>query len=70
MAVRKTDTEYGGRGGVLPPEEFQLTADLDARDQAMLDRQVNPASVTDDREAARRRLEARAGKNDRVGKKL
>ena len=68
MAVKKTDTEFGGRGGVLPPAEFQLTTDLSAAEQAMLDRQSNPTSATETREVTRARLEKRAAKNDRVGR--
>lgn len=68
MPVRRQDTEFGGRGGPLPPAEFQLTADLDAADRAALDRRISPTSVTDDRESERAKLEARARKNDVVGK--
>lgn len=69
MAVRKTDTEFGGRGGVLPPAEFQVTEDLSAAQLAMLDRQSVPTDPSDDREAVRGRLERRARKNDIVGRR-
>lgn len=69
MAVRKTDSEYGGRGGVLPPAEFQLTEDLSAREQAMLDRQSSPTDASETRDVTRARLEKRAAKNDQVGRK-
>lgn len=68
MAVRKTDTEYGGRGGVLPPAEFQLTEDLSAAELAMLDRQSSPTDTAETRDVTRARLEKRANKNDRVGR--
>lgn len=69
MAVRKTDTEYGGRGGPLPPAEFQLTEDLSAAELAMLDRQASPTSTAETRDVTRARLEKRAARNDRVGRK-
>lgn len=68
MAIKKTDSEFGGRGGVLPPAEFQLTEDLEPYQKAMLDRQTNPTSAADDREAARARLEKRGNANDKVGR--
>lgn len=68
MAVRKTDTEYGGRGGVLPPAEFQLTEELDAAQRAMLDRQASPTDTSETRDVTRARLEKRGSKNDRVGR--
>lgn len=68
MAVRKTDTEYGGRGGVLPPAEFQLTEELDAAQRAMLDRQASPTDTGETRDVTRARLEKRANRNDRVGR--
>lgn len=68
MAVRKTDTEFGGRGGVLPPAEFQLTEELDAAQRAMLDRMASPTSTAETRDVTRARLEKRANRNDRVGR--
>lgn len=69
MAVRKTDTEYGGRGGLLPPAEFQLTEELEGYDRARLDRMSSPTDPAETRDVTRARLEKRAGKNDTVGKK-
>lgn len=68
MAVRKTDTEFGGRGGPLPPAEFQLTEELEAREKAMLDRQSSSTDPADTRDVVRERLERRARRNDRVGR--
>lgn len=68
MAVRKTDTEYGGRGGLLPPAEFQLTEDLDPAAQAMLDRMSSPTDTAETRDVTRARLEKRARRNDTVGR--
>jgi hypothetical protein len=69
MVVRRTDSEFGGRGGPYPPAEFQLTDDLTPAQRAALERQISTTSVTDDIEAVRSRYEKRADKSDRnVGK--
>lgn len=68
MPVRKTDTEFGGRGGVLPPAEFQLTDDLNAAQRAMLDRQASPTDSAETRDVTRDRLERRSRKSDTVGR--
>lgn len=68
MAVRKTDTEFGGRGGPIAPAEFVTTPDLSAAQLAMLDRQASPTDAAETRDITRERLERRARKNDRVGR--
>lgn len=70
MAVRKTDTEFGGRGGLYPPAEFVVAADLSAHELAALERRtegtgVPAGDVTVD--TVRAELEKRARLNDRVG---
>lgn len=74
MAVRKTDTEFGGRGGVHPPAEFVPdVADLQPWEIASLQRRTDGAThvpgIEDDEVAARALREKRARKNDTVGKK-
>jgi len=68
MAVRKTDTEFGGRGGLLPPAEFVVTEDLGAAELAALDRRSSPTDPAETRDVTRERLERRARKSDRVGR--
>jgi len=68
MAVRRTDSEFGGRGGQLPPAEFQPTEDLSAADLAMLDRRSSPTDAAETRDITREALEKRARRNDTVGR--
>lgn len=68
MAVRRTDTEFGGRGGILPPAEFQEDAELLPHEVAMLQRMTEPTSTDDNEAAARSRLEKRSKRNDKVGR--
>lgn len=72
MAVRKTDSEFGGRGGPHAPAEFVPdVADLEPWEQASLQRRtegpgVGPGVITED--AVRAELEKRARRNDTVGR--
>lgn len=70
MAVRKTDSEFGGRGGVLPPAEFvPAKEDLEPWQQAALERMTDGPGVRPNTEdEARAALEKRARLNDRVGR--
>lgn len=73
MGVRKTDSEFGGRGGVHPPAEFvpEITQ-LESWEQASLMRRTDGAvhvpGAEDTEEMARAEREKRARKNDVVGK--
>lgn len=73
MAVRKTDSEFGGRGGPLPPAEFvPAREDLEPWQQAALERKTDGpgrgpgAPETEDE--ARAQLEKRARLNDTLGR--
>ena len=64
--VRRTDSEFGGRGGWAPPKEFQQ--ELDSAQTAALQRMTDPNS-TETEDDVRARLEKRALKNDTVGRR-
>lgn len=74
MVVRKTDSEFGGRGGLHPPAEFvPPVEELEAWEQASLMRRTDGpgrpvGNQPDDAVAARAEREKRARLNDKVGR--
>lgn len=74
MAVQRTDSEFGGRGGLHPPAEFVASVeDLEAWEQASLMRATDgkgrkPGRQPDSADAERARREAVARRNNRVGR--
>lgn len=73
MTVRKTDSEFGGRGGLHPPAEFVPgVEDLASWERASLERRTDGAGrgpgAPDDVAAARAEREKRARLSDRVGR--
>ena len=50
--MAKDESEFGGQAGIIQPEPHKPTA----REQAMIERKMNPADPSDNPEAARARL--------------
>jgi hypothetical protein len=60
---RKNSTEFGGEGGLLPPEPYELTV----AEEAALIRRVPPTRDDVTEEQVRAEMAKRAKKNDVVG---
>lgn len=65
LRMAGNETEFGGRGGPYPPAPY----DLEAWQQAQLERKVEPARDDISVEDVRADIEARARRNDTVGKR-